>query len=561
MHYPPTPGSKFLAADGNQYLLGKEIGSGGFNFCHVCERESDSKTFVFKIANLDQLNRSATQLAERSGDVFKSYLAEINVQHRLESELVAKSITTGIGEFVLGPDSVKLPLVFTISEFVDGLTLDKWLEREFPAEDGFAGVTEEYAFFDLIERIFSAIAVLHEERIVHGDIWPRNLVVRNDRTVVVIDLGEAFLEEQLFEKVGDTKEPHHYLAPERCEFTDHLYWRTPADIFSLGCTMFYIATGHEPPSVFTKERKLKRNQTLKRDILQQLRSRNPSLYWANPGIVDLIMLCMRPRVNGARGRAETIDVLRQHIRLIQESRRGPRQEPRRRNEDPQDVLEALQNLAALDSFFGHMISIPINKAIGLYKQANSRVLSFDGRRDVLVEALIHAINYAGSGERIVAVTSTLFWHQNNFGPFGRVVTALQMAAMRGVRIEWVIVVPRGSKQADKDVVASHRKVANLLDEKGYGENYNFFTYTEVDNEIELLRQTRRSFLLIEKEQEAVLVAPDYAAEGGVISALRLWREPRRKGEFCEFFEQVQEKAVDARKRRPREKPAALNVAK
>lgn len=76
--------------------------------------------------------------------------------------------------------------------------------------------------------------------LVHRDLTPDNIVLTDDRRVVLIDFGAA--NDFIGKSTGTLVGKQCYMAPEQFRGKS-----VPAsDIYSLGCTMFYLLTGAEP---------------------------------------------------------------------------------------------------------------------------------------------------------------------------------------------------------------------------------------------------------------------------------------------------------------------------
>jgi hypothetical protein len=94
-----------------------------------------------------------------------------------------------------------------------------------------------------------ALACLHEQRVIHGNITPRNVLVRaSDRTTKLTDLmlAQALEGSRLQQAIIDKKELAElpYKAPEQVEpgaFVDRL-----ADLYALGAVVYALLTGQPP---------------------------------------------------------------------------------------------------------------------------------------------------------------------------------------------------------------------------------------------------------------------------------------------------------------------------
>jgi hypothetical protein len=94
-------------------------------------------------------------------------------------------------------------------------------------------------------QICEILAYLHERiiPIIHRDVTPDNLVVREDGMLTLIDFGAA--NEFVGTATGTLVGKQSYIAPEqfRCRAT------TQSDIYALGGTMFYLLTGRDPEAL------------------------------------------------------------------------------------------------------------------------------------------------------------------------------------------------------------------------------------------------------------------------------------------------------------------------
>jgi serine/threonine protein kinase len=104
----------------------------------------------------------------------------------------------------------------------------------------------------------------HESGLIHRDIKPANLLVDLEGTVKILDMGLALFKDDGMasltvahnENVLGTAD---YLAPEQALNSHNVDRR--ADIYSLGCTLYYALTGHAPFNEGTLAQRIAKHQT------------------------------------------------------------------------------------------------------------------------------------------------------------------------------------------------------------------------------------------------------------------------------------------------------------
>jgi serine/threonine-protein kinase len=128
---------------------------------------------------------------------------------------------------------------------------------------------EKAAFY--IAQAAAGLQHAHDRGLIHRDVKPANLVVSDDDIVKILDLGLARIEDddELASLTIDNAEnmmgTADYLAPEQARNAHDIDHR--ADIYSLGCTFYYLLVGHPPFTDGTiAERILKHQFETPRDV-------------------------------------------------------------------------------------------------------------------------------------------------------------------------------------------------------------------------------------------------------------------------------------------------------
>jgi serine/threonine protein kinase len=93
-------------------------------------------------------------------------------------------------------------------------------------------------------QLLSALDFCHENRVIHGDIKPENVLLTDDCTIRLCDF---FLDRRVAASAGACSGSAVYLAPEIVDNSaDTIEDLTAADVWSLGVTLYVMVTGTLP---------------------------------------------------------------------------------------------------------------------------------------------------------------------------------------------------------------------------------------------------------------------------------------------------------------------------
>ncbi len=163
---------------------------------------------------------------------------------------------------------------FFVMEYVDAKSLATLLKEwgSFPEEQ----------VLDVATRVASALDHAFKKGVIHRDIKPGNILIDGSGRAKLTDMGLAKApEDAALTQEGATVGTPQYISPEQARDPSKADIRS--DLYSLGATLFHMATG-QPPFQGT---------TLAKVIHDVVHTRPPSAATLNPGLTDGLNLVIR----------------------------------------------------------------------------------------------------------------------------------------------------------------------------------------------------------------------------------------------------------------------------
>ncbi len=222
---PPVDTLPPELVDHADYEIVRELGRGGMGVVYLANNRLMGRPEVLKVVG--------HHLIERPG-VADRFLREI----RSAAKLHHTNIVTAHSAIRVG-ESLMLAM-----EYVEGLDLAKMVKTKGPLPIAHA--------CNFIYQAALGLQHAHERGMVHRDIKPANLILARDgkkAVVKVLDFGLAKVtsEGQIdsnLTREGQMLGTPDYIAPEQIRDAQSADIR--ADVYSLGCTFYYLLTGGPP---------------------------------------------------------------------------------------------------------------------------------------------------------------------------------------------------------------------------------------------------------------------------------------------------------------------------
>ncbi|WP_231953977.1 serine/threonine-protein kinase [Pirellulimonas nuda] len=246
----PWQTEKLLAGKHRGFRIGKykllgQIGKGGMSSVYLAEHILMRRRVAIKVLPQNRVKDA-------------SYLERFQLEARAVARLDDPNI---VRAFDIDNEA---NVHYIVMEYVDGSDLHQHVSKH--------GTLDYDTAADFIAQAANGLAHAHEMGLVHRDIKPANLLLDKRGTVKLLDLGLAKLTEDEEPSLTLAHDENvlgtaDYLAPEQALNSHKADAR--ADIYSLGCTLYFLLTGRPPfPEGSISERLLKHQVEEPQSILK-----------------------------------------------------------------------------------------------------------------------------------------------------------------------------------------------------------------------------------------------------------------------------------------------------
>ena len=217
-----------------QYTVLDEVARGGMGQVFKAEHAMMGREVAVKV-----LPR-----AKSTPESEAAFRREMRMLGRLDHENLVRAFDAGYDAMVY----------YLVTELVPGLDLKRHVQKQGPLNEMVAA--------SVISQAARGLAHAHQEGLVHRDVKPGNLLVMHDGRVKVLDLGLAGSQiEEESSRLGRVVGTMDYIAPEQIRAPDDV--GPSADIYALGCTLYYAVSGQVPFPGGTRREKMQRHLSAK----------------------------------------------------------------------------------------------------------------------------------------------------------------------------------------------------------------------------------------------------------------------------------------------------------
>lgn len=200
---------------GDRYEILDKIGTGGMSDVYKAKDHKLNRFVAVKVLK--------NEFSENT-----NFVSKFRVEAQAAAGLMHPNI---VNVYDVGEED---GIYYIVMELVEGITLKNYIEKK-------SRLSIKEAISIAIQ-VSMGIEAAHNNHIIHRDIKPQNIIISKDGKVKVTDFGiaKAATSNTITSNVMGSV---HYTSPEQARggFSDE-----KSDIYSLGCTMFEMLTGHVP---------------------------------------------------------------------------------------------------------------------------------------------------------------------------------------------------------------------------------------------------------------------------------------------------------------------------
>jgi serine/threonine protein kinase len=215
-----------------QYRILDVLGQGGMGQVFRAEHAMMGREVAVKV-----LPR-----AKSTPDTEAAFRREIRMLGRLDHPNLVRALDAGHDGKVY----------YLVTELVDGVDLRKQVLKY--------GTLDEVAAAAVVTQVARGLAYAHAEGLVHRDVKPGNILVTPAGRAKLLDVGLAgSVLESESTRLGRVVGTMDYMAPEQIRSPDTV--GPAADVYGLGCTLYFVLAGQVPFPGGTRQDKARRQLT------------------------------------------------------------------------------------------------------------------------------------------------------------------------------------------------------------------------------------------------------------------------------------------------------------
>ncbi len=227
----------------NEYIIEKVLGQGGFGITYRAKDISLNKDVAIKeyFPSSLAVRESTSSVRSKSNDhskdyewALKKFIFEAQTLARFHHENIVRVYRT----------FEENNTAYIVLEYVEGQDMEKWLKKK-------THLPTQEELDSIVYKLLDALKNIHANNVLHRDIKPTNIYIREDGSPVLLDFGAAhyFTSENTISSVAVAS---HGYSPYECYVPKDRNQGAWTDIYSLAATIYRALTGNAPPNALLR---------------------------------------------------------------------------------------------------------------------------------------------------------------------------------------------------------------------------------------------------------------------------------------------------------------------
>lgn len=214
----PHEGDPHIGRRLGQYRVCERLGTGGWGSVYLCVHNRLKTRVAIKVLQSE---------LSREEDKVERFLSEARITASLSHPAIRRTLDV----------AQERGVYYMVMEYIDGIGLHALVQQ--------AGRLAPDIAVSVTRVLAQGLQHAHRRSVIHRDVKPRNVLVSRHGEIKLTDFGLAklFLASTEITATGAILGTPEYMSPEQFEGAraDHR-----ADIYALGCTLFFMLTGRPP---------------------------------------------------------------------------------------------------------------------------------------------------------------------------------------------------------------------------------------------------------------------------------------------------------------------------
>lgn len=240
------PSGTILKGISYSYRIEKTLGQGSFGITYLASVkmtgalgaiDANIKVAIKEFFMRDINGRSDTTVTSgNKGGIYDDYKRKFSREAVNLSKLQHPNIIKVIESFEANNT------VYFVMEYIGGGSLDDYITMN-------KGLKEDEAI-EIVKQVGSALTFMHNNKMLHLDLKPSNIMRKDSGDVVLIDFGLSKQYDEKGEPESSTKVgagTPGYAPIEQANYREGKGFPVTMDVYALGATMFKMLTGVRPP--------------------------------------------------------------------------------------------------------------------------------------------------------------------------------------------------------------------------------------------------------------------------------------------------------------------------